>query len=1113
MSAIGQFKKEYSFKNLIADEYNSESISQQVWLNDGSFVAINENGLIHHNGYYSKSYSPNKNGKNTVLTKQIISLNKTDENEIWLSYIDTPLITKIEIPGFKFSHFEIPELIDEDSNMIAAVTRIKKDSNNQLWVCTWGAGLIRFYPGKENKQYIFKSENDKEGTGLYIKDIAVNKSTHFLVTFFKGGDPFNSFPLLFNPENEGTKRVDIPSLIKTNDDKEKNNIQVAAKIVHWVYEEKPGKYWLGTYSGPLLLDLNEKRVMRVPIEGEDSLRQNQVNTINYIARDGFIWATTINKGVLLIDMKKHKGQYLQSDPQKNKSIVSNRVTAISLDPQNNVWVANGTGHLSVYSSVFNGFEISYWNDFQLKYSNSSNQSIPVNQFYTHPSGEVYISSGSGLIQYQKNSNQPTFMYDVNEYSSDVKARIGAQHFKVINDSIIIQTGYKLYFIDRKNLNRLPKLITNRAISHLGFRHDPNVRKIYYFRNPNKLGPLIERFNEKSLEWDPIIRFPANLAISEAFSFQTAQGNWLISEENGRFILVNPSDSSYQLFSPTQKTSFFPDSTVRCALLQEKNEILIGTQFGLYRFNEKSFQYEKLNSSVGLREKEGVNALVEDNEGNIWIAVNSELILWNKNNHKYHRFGKNMGLNVANFLPSIGQKDKNGRLYFACMYGILSFHPKNVTWPSNKLDLFLSEIYVNDKKVKYSDKNISLSWNENNLKLGLFTNQLFQIEPHHFEYRLKNKSKSWIPNGSSNQIRINNLPYGNYTLEVRAVNAFGIKSPVISFSLTIDKPFWLKWWFYLILIALLALGVYLIVQGRVKQLKKRSLVLQNLVKERTSALEAQKIEAEKQKDEAEFQKNLVEEKQKEITDSITYAKRIQDAILPSNEEFHSKLKDSFVLYLPKDIVAGDFYWLEPLKNNEVIFAAADCTGHGVPGAMVSVICNNALNRSVREFGLVEPGQILDKAKMLVLDEFKDNSSTEQTTIKDGMDIALCKLNKNTGKLSFAGAHNPLWIIRNGELIEIKANKQPVGEFENALPFKNHEIQTQKEDMIYIFSDGYADQFGGGKGKKFKSSSLKKLLLDIHLLSVEKQKEKLQETFHSWKGDYEQLDDVCFIGLRI
>jgi serine phosphatase RsbU (regulator of sigma subunit) len=176
-------------------------------------------------------------------------------------------------------------------------------------------------------------------------------------------------------------------------------------------------------------------------------------------------------------------------------------------------------------------------------------------------------------------------------------------------------------------------------------------------------------------------------------------------------------------------------------------------------------------------------------------------------------------------------------------------------------------------------------------------------------------------------------------------------------------------------------------------------------------------------------------------------------------------------------------------------------------MVSVVCNNALNRSVREHGLLDPGEILNKTREIVIQEFE--KSDEE--VNDGMDIALCSLEGR--KLQYAGAHNPLWIVRNAEIIETKANKQPIGQFDNPEPYTTHSFELEKGDSIYIFSDGYIDQFGGEKGKKFKSKSFRELLLNVQSNSMEEQKNIIDDAFESWRGNLEQIDDVCVIGVRV
>ena len=269
--------------------------------------------------------------------------------------------------------------------------------------------------------------------------------------------------------------------------------------------------------------------------------------------------------------------------------------------------------------------------------------------------------------------------------------------------------------------------------------------------------------------------------------------------------------------------------------------------------------------------------------------------------------------------------------------------------------------------------------------------------------------------------------------------------------------------------------------------------------------AQKAEVEKQKD-------VIEEKNKGILDSINYAQRLQKAILVPAGEFSKHFSETLLFYRPKDIVAGDFYFLE-ITGTHLFVAAADCTGHGVPGALVSVVCSNALTRSVKEFRLTDPAAILEKTNELVIETFEKSGKD----IKDGMDISLVSWEnpfEKTGdvRLKWAGANNPLWYLQNGSLQEIHGTKQSIGKQDDPMPFASHSVTLKKGDSVFLITDGYPDQFGGPKGKKFKYKQLKDLLVSVHDQPMEIQKIKLAQTFDSWKGNLEQVDDVCVIGLR-
>ena len=255
------------------------------------------------------------------------------------------------------------------------------------------------------------------------------------------------------------------------------------------------------------------------------------------------------------------------------------------------------------------------------------------------------------------------------------------------------------------------------------------------------------------------------------------------------------------------------------------------------------------------------------------------------------------------------------------------------------------------------------------------------------------------------------------------------------------------------------------------------------------------------------KKVLTVKNEEIMDSISYAKRIQAAILPSEKHLHQSLKEAFVLYLPKDIVAGDFYWTERVEDT-ILFAVADCTGHGVPGAMVSVICNNALNDTIKLKSITDPGEILDNTTDLVLSQFEK----AEEDVKDGMDIGLCSFDRKTRKLKYAGANIPLWIVRDNEVSEIKATRQPVGKYSQRQKFITHDVEVKDGDMIYLSSDGFADQFGGVKNKKFMKKNFKNLLADISQKPLNEQNNLILDAFSDWKSNNEQVDDICVMGVK-
>ena len=285
-----------------------------------------------------------------------------------------------------------------------------------------------------------------------------------------------------------------------------------------------------------------------------------------------------------------------------------------------------------------------------------------------------------------------------------------------------------------------------------------------------------------------------------------------------------------------------------------------------------------------------------------------------------------------------------------------------------------------------------------------------------------------------------------------------------------------------------------------------------------AVEQQKIEIEKrnhkikkQHEDVLRQKNIISKKNEEITADLRYSQRIQEAILPNDEFIREVLPQHFIINIPKNIVSGDFYWLEK-TDNKAIIAVADCTGHGVSGALMHMMGIVFLNEIVKKKEINEPAEIMGELRNYVMSSLHQTGKFGEA--QDGMDLTLCIIDFDTCKLKFVGANNPLYVINNSGLKEIKGDRMPVGiNLNYDKPFTTHEIELQKGDTLYMFTDGYADQFGGEKGKKFRYKYFKELLISISNSSMQKQKEIIEQTFYKWKGEHEQVDDVLIMGFKI
>jgi len=388
----------------------------------------------------------------------------------------------------------------------------------------------------------------------------------------------------------------------------------------------------------------------------------------------------------------------------------------------------------------------------------------------------------------------------------------------------------------------------------------------------------------------------------------------------------------------------------------------------------------------------------------------------------------------------------------------------------------------------------------------------------FSWYLEGFDKTWSTPANKRSAPYMRLPNGHYTFRVKAFNLDGVEvEREASFTFTIKAPFWKTIWFILLeVITALAL-LYGTFKYRERKLIKEKRILETKVKQRTREIEDQKVEIEAQRDEISEQKSYVEEQRdqiiiqnREITSSIEYAKNIQQAVLPGKRTLEKTLPEHFILFKPRDIVSGDFYWVEK-KEEQIVVCAADCTGHGVPGAFMSLLGLTFLNEIVNHEGVLKSSEILNRLRSNIIRSMSHKDETEQA--KDGMDLALVVIDRQLGMLEFSGAYNPLILVRNGELIEYKGDKMPVGKhIVEEKSFTSQRVQLEHEDMIYMYSDGFPDQFGGEKGGKYKARPFKNLLTRISTEPVKKQAVLLEEELKSWMEEEPQVDDILVCGIR-
>lgn len=567
-------------------------------------------------------------------------------------------------------------------------------------------------------------------------------------------------------------------------------------------------------------------------------------------------------------------------------------------------------------------------------------------------------------------------------------------------------------------------------------------------------------------------------------------------------VFNKSEKLFETYTITQNHAERINNNITTIKSDANGLLWLGTPYGLYSFHEKNKNFTRYCTNNGLTNNH-VLAIETDTLQNVWFTTQSGI----------SRVNQVTGI-VNNYLPFKNENAQyysvnasysaNGNIYFGGS-SIVYFNPyiidRTETIPGvNVRNIKIYHENSIENIYRYSRDTLRLNFNYNNLLVELFPDDLSYTEATKFRYTMQshNQQKDWENAHLGNVLIIPRQQPGIYTLKVQVSGSYGSWSPkMYVLYLKINGPIWKSKWAYMAYIILFLLLVYMFFMYRTRKLRASN----------RNYRERERIAREIEK-----QKEALAMQNKNIKASINYAKRIQQAMMPSERLFASILPNSFILHIPKDIVSGDFYWVNQ-DDNLTYVASVDCTGHGVPGAFMSIIGIELFRKITKIHGIKKPADILDRLNEDFAAIFKDVSNI---TLRDGMDVALCVIDKANKKIQYAGAFNPLYIIRDNKIIEIKADRFSVGLDESDFGkqrFHNNELDYLENDMIYLFSDGYADQFGGPEGKKFKYRRFRHLLLTYHQLSLDKQKEYLHKSIMEWKGDLDQVDDILLMGIKL
>ncbi|MCK5856234.1 MAG: SpoIIE family protein phosphatase [Bacteroidales bacterium] len=847
------------------------------------------------------------------------------------------------------------------------------------------------------------------------------------------------------------------------------------------------------------------------------LRNRRVFSLLKISDSLFSVAT--NKGLYIINKK---GNIIKSINTKY-GLKSDVVYTQALDGNNTLWLGseNGLAKINILSPTVN---------FPQKKYNYSGRIEDVIRF----SGNLHIITPSGLYAFANTSNiDEESAYNSTSKNSTLKSFRHLQQVskykesKEIDEKLFKQLSNSCWDLEFFNLPHKKLLLISTMDFVIGLNTNGSLEKVvscYPYTSyqsstdPRRVyigldGGIQSVYYSENNTWIDEGTIPGVSEVIRDIQEDKNGNLWMASDRQGIIYIKQPLFTNHKIQNPIiTKLGKGLEKGDPIQIQSDDDKLLFASSYGIYRFSwvDSLFRLDSSFSKSINSSKNMIHRISRDKQSNIWtVAIDDK----SKISSVYYSIKQNTGtyrdLKVFakknEIVYSFFHGDKN-ICWYGGSYGLSKVNTSKLSDSTYTYYTYLTNV-LNNSDTAFggyytSDKGVTLTQPESYIKTFDFRHNSFTFyfsssSPKDFE----KLNYNWYLEGYEQEVNwgtwsgktykeYTNLNEGSYTFHVRAIDIYGNMSEVTSYQFSITPP-----WYRTIYAYIASIFFFIAFVWGAIRVSTRS--LNRIIKEAT-------VEITKQKDQ-------LEEKNRNIIDSIRYAQRIQEAVIPSDREFKKYFNKSFVLWKPRDIVSGDFYWVAP-KHDKVYLAAADSTGHGVPGAFMSIMGIAFLNQILGSSKIKNAAEILNQLRHFVITAI--NKEQESTANKDGMDIAVCVFDFKKMQIDYSGAYNALYIIRNGELLETKADRMPIGmHSRDHIPFKNKLIDIQKGDKIYTFSDGYSDQFGGPKGKKFMAKRFKRLLLEIEDQNMEKQKETLWQRIIEWRGDIEQLDDIIIIGIEI